>query len=61
MRPARRSRISIYPSRRRSSFTLEDDEHPDLYLSDRIHAVERYEVDREGLMYPTDLGSEIRR
>ena len=40
---------------------LEDRDHPDLLLSDRIHAVERYEVDREGLMYPTDLGSEISR
>ena len=40
---------------------LEDGDHPDLLLSDRIHAVERYEVDREGLMNPTDLGSETRR
>jgi len=39
---------------------LEDNDHPDLLLSDRIHAVERYEVDR-GLMYPTDLGSDIPR
>lgn len=40
---------------------LEDGDHPDLLLSERIHAVERYEVDREGLMYPTDLGSDIPR
>lgn len=34
---------------------LEDSDHPDLILSDRIHAVECYEVDREGLMYPADI------
>lgn len=33
---------------------LEDGEHPDLLLSDRIHAVERYSVDRESLMWPAD-------
>jgi predicted RNase H-like HicB family nuclease len=31
---------------------LENGEHPDLLLSDRIHAVERYEVEREGFMRP---------
>jgi predicted RNase H-like HicB family nuclease len=31
---------------------LENGEHPDLLLSDRIHAIERYEVDREGFMHP---------
>jgi predicted RNase H-like HicB family nuclease len=31
---------------------LEDGEHPDLLLSDRIHAVECYEVDREGVIHP---------
>lgn len=40
---------------------LEDGEHPDLLLSDRIHAVERYEVDRDGLMYPMDLNLDPRR
>ena len=30
---------------------LEDGDHPDLLLSDRIHAVQRYNVDRNGLMY----------
>jgi predicted RNase H-like HicB family nuclease len=40
---------------------LEDGEHPDLLLSDRVHAIELYELDREGLMYPADLGSDLRR
>ncbi len=40
---------------------LENGDHPDLLLSDRVHAVERYEVDREGLMYPADLGTDLRR
>ncbi len=40
---------------------LEDGDHPDLLLSDRVHAVERYEVDREGLMYPADLGPDLGR
>ena len=33
---------------------LENDEHPDLLLSDRIHAVQRYNVGRDGLMYPAE-------
>lgn len=40
---------------------LEAGDHPDLLLSDRIYAVERYEIDREGLMYPADLESDFRR
>ena len=40
---------------------LENGDHPDLLLSERIHAVERYEVDREGLMYPAGQDSDIRR
>jgi predicted RNase H-like HicB family nuclease len=40
---------------------VENGEHPDLLLSDRIHAIERYEIDQEGLMYPADLGSDLSR
>lgn len=33
---------------------LEDGDHADVLLADRVYSIERYKVDREGLMRPVE-------
>ena len=59
---AGKTREELYESLQEAiQLYLEDGEHPDLLLSDRIDAVERYGVDQEGLMYPAERKVESRR